>query len=76
MVAVADTNCDPEGIDYLIPGNDDAIRSIRLISSQIADAILRGQAERDGESATEEAMAAAVNDTGVAFMEESATDEQ
>jgi small subunit ribosomal protein S2 len=76
VVAVADTNCDPEGIDYLIPGNDDAIRSIRLISSQIADAILRAQAERDGESASEEAMAAAVNDTGVAFMEESATDEQ
>lgn len=76
VVAVADTNCDPEGIDYLIPGNDDAIRSIRLVSSQIADAILRAQAERDGESASEEAMAAAVNDTGVAFMEESAADDQ
>lgn len=74
VVAVADTNCDPDGIDYLIPGNDDAIRSIRLVSSQIAEAILRGQAERDGDSATEEAMAAAVNDTGVAFIEESAAD--
>lgn len=76
VVAVADTNCDPAGIDYLIPGNDDAIRSIRLISSQIAEAILRGQAERDGDSASEEAMAAAMQDTGVAFMEESTTDEQ
>lgn len=76
VVAVADTNCDPAGIDYLIPGNDDAIRSIRLISSQIAEAILRGQAERDGDSASEEAMAAAVQDTGVAFMEENSTDEQ
>lgn len=70
VVAVADTNCDPDGIDYLIPGNDDAIRSIRLVSSMIAEAILRGQAERDGDNASEEAMAAAVNDTGVAFMEE------
>lgn len=75
VVAVADTNCDPDGIDYLIPGNDDAIRSIRLISSQVAEAILRAQAERDGEGASEEAMAAAVSDTGVAFIEESAADE-
>jgi len=74
VVAVADTNCDPDGIDYLIPGNDDAIRSIRLVSSMIAEAILRGQAERDGDNASEEAMAAAVNDTGVAFMEESAAE--
>ena len=74
VVAVADTNCDPDGIDFLIPGNDDAIRSIRLISSQIAEAILRGQAERDGDNASEEAMSAAVNDTGVAFMEEATTD--
>ncbi len=75
VVAVADTNCDPDGIDYLIPGNDDAIRSIRLVSSMIAEAILRGQAERDGDNASEEAMAAAVNDTGVAFMEESSAAE-
>lgn len=74
VVAVADTNCDPDGIDYLIPGNDDAIRSIRLVSSMIAEAILRGQAERDGDNASEEAMAAAVNDTGVAFMEEPAAE--
>lgn len=74
VVAVADTNCDPDGIDYLIPGNDDAIRSIRLVSSQIAEIILRGQAERDGDNATQEAMAAAVSDTGVTFMEEPAAD--
>lgn len=74
VVAVADTNCDPAGIDYLIPGNDDAIRSIRLVSSHIAEAILRGQAERDGDSASEAAMAAAVSDTGVAFMENAPTD--
>ncbi len=44
VVAVTDTNCDPDGIDYLIPGNDDAIRSIQLISPHIAEAILAGQA--------------------------------
>jgi small subunit ribosomal protein S2 len=76
VVAVADTNCDPDGIDYLIPGNDDAIRSIKLVSSYVAEAILRGQAEREGDNASEEAMAAAVKDSGVDFIEENASDEQ
>lgn len=48
VVALTDTNCDPDGIDYLIPGNDDAIRSIKLIASLIADAVLEGK-ERLGE---------------------------
>ncbi len=43
VVAVVDTNCSPEGIDYVIPGNDDALRAIRLFASRIADAILEGQ---------------------------------
>lgn len=42
IVAIVDTNCDPDGIDYLIPGNDDAIRSIKLITSRIADACIEG----------------------------------
>lgn len=42
VVAVVDTNCDPDGIDYPIPGNDDAIRSIKLIASRIADACIEG----------------------------------
>jgi small subunit ribosomal protein S2 len=42
VVAVVDTNCDPDGIDYPIPGNDDAIRSIRLFASRIAEAVLSG----------------------------------
>ncbi|TSA01562.1 MAG: 30S ribosomal protein S2, partial [Nitrospiraceae bacterium] len=42
IVAIADTNCDPEGIEYLIPGNDDAIRSVRLVTSKIADAVIEG----------------------------------
>lgn len=54
-VAIVDTNCDPEGINYVIPGNDDSIRSIRLITSKIADSILEGQ-----QGATPEAPESAV----------------
>ena len=43
IVAVVDTNCSPEGIDYVIPGNDDALRAVRLFASRIADSILEGQ---------------------------------
>ena len=42
IIAIADTNCDPDEIDYIIPGNDDAIRAIRLICSKIADACIEG----------------------------------
>ena len=53
IIAIVDTNCDPDEIDYPIPGNDDAIRAIRLISSVLADAVIEG---RQGEQ-TEEAAA-------------------
>jgi small subunit ribosomal protein S2 len=43
VVAIVDTNCDPEDVDFVIPGNDDAIRSIRLLTSKIADACLEGR---------------------------------
>ena len=43
IVAIVDTNCDPEGIDYIIPGNDDAIRAIKLFASKFADAVLEGK---------------------------------
>lgn len=43
IVAVVDTNCSPDGIDYVIPGNDDALRAVRLFASRIADAIVEGQ---------------------------------
>jgi small subunit ribosomal protein S2 len=46
IVAITDTNCDPDKVDYLIPGNDDAIRSVRLITSAIADACVYGLARR------------------------------
>ncbi|HWS70697.1 MAG TPA: 30S ribosomal protein S2, partial [Thermoanaerobaculia bacterium] len=42
VVAIVDTNCDPEDINYVIPGNDDAIRAIRLFTQKIADAVLEG----------------------------------
>jgi small subunit ribosomal protein S2 len=47
IVAMVDTNCDPDPIDYIIPCNDDAIRSIRLIASKMADAVLEGQNRRE-----------------------------
>ncbi|MFP4194423.1 MAG: 30S ribosomal protein S2 [Desulfosalsimonas sp.] len=47
VVAIVDTNCDPDMIDYVIPGNDDAIRSIRLITSRIADAVIEGAKRRE-----------------------------
>lgn len=43
VVSVVDTNCDPDGIDYIVPGNDDAIRAIRLITSRMADACAEGR---------------------------------
>jgi len=59
IVAVVDTNCDPDEIDYIIPGNDDAIRTIRLISSRMADAVIEGRSIHDkvlAESAEEKAI--------------------
>jgi small subunit ribosomal protein S2 len=69
VVAIADTNCDPDGIDFIIPGNDDAIRSIRLISQQVADSILAGTAQREGDDASEEAIAAAMAEAGAEMVE-------
>ncbi|MBA2646966.1 MAG: 30S ribosomal protein S2 [Pyrinomonadaceae bacterium] len=46
VIAVVDTNCSPEGIDYIIPGNDDALRAVRLFAARIADAVVEGQQMR------------------------------
>ncbi len=55
VVAIVDTNCDPDDADYVIPGNDDAIRAIKLISSVLADAVIEGkQGEETAEVAAEE----------------------
>ena len=56
VIAIVDTNCDPDDADYIIPGNDDAIRAIRLISATLADAVIEG---KQGEQITEEATAEA-----------------
>ena len=71
IVAVVDTNCSPEGIDYVIPGNDDALRAVRLFASRIAEAILEGQQiateggvveQAEGGEGTGEATAAAASE--------------
>ena len=60
IVAIVDTNCNPEEIDYVIPGNDDAIRAVKLISSVIADAVIEGKKstiEKETEKETEKVKA-------------------
>ena len=55
VVAIVDTNCDPEEVDYVIPGNDDAIRAVKLIAGHIADAVLEGRQGEQLEVVAEEA---------------------
>ena len=56
VIAIVDTNCDPDDADYVIPGNDDAIRAIKLISSALADAVIEGkQGEQNAPAEAEEA---------------------
>ncbi|MEW6029702.1 MAG: 30S ribosomal protein S2 [Chloroflexota bacterium] len=59
IVALVDTNCNPRGIDYVIPSNDDAIRAIKLLVAKVADAVLEGKAMRKEEEAVEESAAPA-----------------
>lgn len=63
IVAIVDTNCDPDEIDYVIPGNDDAIRAVKLISAKVADAVIesrQGEQFDSGEQEAVEAVAAAI----------------
>ncbi len=53
VIGVVDTNCDPDEVDYVIPGNDDALRAIRLFASRIADAVLSGRGIRESAQAEE-----------------------
>ncbi len=60
IVAIVDTNCDPDEVDYVIPGNDDAIRAVRLIAGAVADAVIegrQGEANAPAEAAAEEEIA-------------------
>jgi len=63
IVAIVDTNCDPDEVDYVVPGNDDAIRALRLITSKMADAVLEAkqgeQTEAEAQAAEAEAVAVA-----------------
>ena len=54
VVAIVDTNCDPDEIDYVIPGNDDAIRAVKLIAGAMADAVIEGRQGMQGAAAVEE----------------------
>lgn len=58
VVAIVDTNCDPDEVDYVIPGNDDAIRAVKLISQTMADAIIEGRQGRQGAAEAEATEAA------------------
>jgi len=55
VVAIVDTNCDPEEVDYVIPGNDDAIRAVKLIASTISNAVMEGKQGEDAVAADAEA---------------------
>lgn len=72
VVAIVDTNCDPDEVDYVIPGNDDAIRAVKLLTATIADAILEG---RQGVQLTEEEVEDEVSDEELEKVEETAIEE-
>lgn len=55
IVAIVDTNCDPDEVDYVIPGNDDAIRAVKLITAKMADAVIEGRQGEELEEVAEEA---------------------
>ena len=72
VICLADTNADPDGIDYIIPGNDDAIRSIKLIASKLADAVLEGkQLKENNANKTAKIEEIKPEDAGVTSVEES-----
>lgn len=72
VICLADTNADPEGIDYIIPGNDDAIRSIKLITSKLADAVLEGKQLREANANAKKLESIKPEDAGVEVVEEKA----
>ena len=64
-MAIVDTNCDPDEVDYVIPANDDAIRAIRLISATMANAVIEGRQGVDAMAETEAEVAAPVEESPV-----------
>ena len=69
VVAVCDTNCDPDVLDWAVPGNDDAARSIRLFCATMADAVIEGRAEAEAAKAAAMQPAEAVHDDQQAMMD-------
>ena len=65
VICLADTNANPDGINYIIPGNDDAIRSIQLITSRLADAVIEGKQLKDNKAAGNKAEAITAKDAGI-----------
>ena len=75
VIALTDTNCDPDGVDFVIPGNDDAIRAIKLVTSMMAEAVLEGKSRRGEEAEAnveelETAMVASIDEELAAKMDE------
>ncbi len=75
VVGIVDSNSDPDGVDYVIPGNDDAIRSIQLFVTAVADAVLAGKAEFEGQMSADDFVEVATPDTDSITGETLATDE-
>ena len=70
LIGIADTNCDPEELDYVIPGNDDAIRAVKLIASTMADAVIEAKQGEEFGAAAEEAEAAEAEEAAEETTEE------
>ncbi len=69
VISIVDTNCDPEMIDYPIPGNDDAIRAIKLITGLMASAVIEGRGGVDGDAPQEETMDELLNDSDTSIID-------
>ena len=75
VIALADTNCNPDGISYIIPGNDDAIRAIKLITSALADAVMDGRSQlKEKDAVVEEMVEQAMADSPENVSEETDTE--
>ncbi len=72
VVAIVDTNCDPTLVDWVVPGNDDALRAIRLFTSKISDAVLTGRQSLEQAQIAEQKLAAGEGEEGVDYVDTSA----
>jgi len=75
VVAIVDTNCDPDLVDWVIPGNDDALRAIRLFTSKVSDAVLSGRESFEQTQIADEKAAEGVAEDGVEYVDTSAYEE-